>query len=236
MAPLSYKEQFGYYNLRVNPTFATMLGTVRKPLNIPLPDRNAKWYANSVYRSLVVNAEEKLNQAEQSALEYRKSDTQLPADAAGINRSPAAHDPAWDRIHQHDEAMKEHSSYEDAFDVMNAEQRHESHQLRSERLRMMHEHGAGHPVVDASQDELAQAGVPFDAAWSRHPLHGTNVWHSPPPQMASYGHSQAPEFPSFESMNMGQNHRHRPWRELSVSEAQTYERQREVVVEPTWST
>ena len=49
IAPLSYTSTFGYYGLRVNPTFEQVIGTVRKPLRIPLPDRRAKWYANSPY-------------------------------------------------------------------------------------------------------------------------------------------------------------------------------------------
>ena len=40
-APLSYENHFGYYGLRVNPTFEQVIGTVDKPLRIPLPDRRA---------------------------------------------------------------------------------------------------------------------------------------------------------------------------------------------------
>ena len=57
-APLSFTSETGYYGLRVNPTFDEVLRTIRKPLGIPVPDRSAKWYANSPYRSLLLDAEE----------------------------------------------------------------------------------------------------------------------------------------------------------------------------------
>ena len=58
-APLSYKSEYGYYGLRVNPTFEQVVATVRKPLRIPLPDRKAKWYALSPYRGLILDASER---------------------------------------------------------------------------------------------------------------------------------------------------------------------------------
>ena len=45
VAPLSYTSQLGYYDLRVNPTLEQVVGTVQKPLGIPLPQRTDKWYA-----------------------------------------------------------------------------------------------------------------------------------------------------------------------------------------------
>jgi hypothetical protein len=58
VAPLSYKNQLGYYGLRINPTFDQVLKTVRNPLRIPLPDRRAKWYALSPYRAFILDAEQ----------------------------------------------------------------------------------------------------------------------------------------------------------------------------------
>ena len=63
-APLSYTSTFGYYGLRVNPTFEQVLGTIRKPLRIPLPDRRAKWYANSPYRALLDDAGKKFEEVD----------------------------------------------------------------------------------------------------------------------------------------------------------------------------
>ena len=58
VAPLSYKNQLGYYGLRINPTSDQVLKTVRNPLRIPLPDRRAKWYALSPYRAFILDAEQ----------------------------------------------------------------------------------------------------------------------------------------------------------------------------------
>ena len=58
---LSYGSQFGYYGLRENPTLEQVIGSVRKPLRIPLPDRRAKWYALSPYRALILDAEREAN-------------------------------------------------------------------------------------------------------------------------------------------------------------------------------
>ena len=72
-APLSYTSTFGYYGLRVNPTFDQVLGTIRKPLRIPLPDRRAKWYANSPYRALLDDAGTKFEEVGGAAHKFRES-------------------------------------------------------------------------------------------------------------------------------------------------------------------
>ena len=66
-APLSFTDQTGYYGLRVSPSFDKILGTVRNPLRIPLPDRSAKWYALSPYRALILDAAQKYNDYEHMA-------------------------------------------------------------------------------------------------------------------------------------------------------------------------
>ena len=73
IAPLSYKSEYGYYGLRVNPSYDQVLGTVRKPLGIPLPERKAKWYALGPYRDLLLHAQERIDAAEESAINYRKT-------------------------------------------------------------------------------------------------------------------------------------------------------------------
>jgi hypothetical protein len=56
-AGLSYTSKTGYYGLRINETLEEAMGTIRKPLRIPLPDRKAKWHALSPYRALILDAE-----------------------------------------------------------------------------------------------------------------------------------------------------------------------------------
>ena len=63
VAPLSGKIRL-VYGLRVIPSFDEALGTVQKDYKIPIPDRRARWYANSVYRSYILDAAEKLQSQE----------------------------------------------------------------------------------------------------------------------------------------------------------------------------
>ena len=83
-APLSYTSQFGYYGLRVNPSFDQVIGTIRKPLRIPLPERSAKWYALSPYRALILDSAQKYNDYEHMKLDYRSSGNQAPEQAAHL--------------------------------------------------------------------------------------------------------------------------------------------------------
>ena len=52
---LSFKSHF-WHGLRVNPTFEQVIGTVDRPLRVPLPDRRAKFYANGPYPALILDA------------------------------------------------------------------------------------------------------------------------------------------------------------------------------------
>ena len=104
VAPLSYTSHFGYYGLRVNPTFDQVLKTVRKPLRIPLPDRHAKWYALGPYRSLILDAENKYNDHQHAQIDFRQSGHEIPEAAAAVRRSDAGADPVFPQIQAQGEA------------------------------------------------------------------------------------------------------------------------------------
>ena len=82
VAPLSFKSQTGYYDLRVNPTFDEVLGTVRKPLRVPLPSREEKWFALGPYRSLLLDQQELAAGYDRKSIEYQLSQGKLPEYAA----------------------------------------------------------------------------------------------------------------------------------------------------------
>jgi hypothetical protein len=90
-----------------------------------------------------------------------------------------------------------------------------------------------HPVIEATHEELVEAGVPHYIAEPREPL-PRRVWHTPPPQFAAAGQPQATEFRTFEQLNMGQPANFRT-ATLSPAQNATYERMREFTVQPTWS-
>jgi hypothetical protein len=54
---LPMKAEFGYYGLRVEPTFDEVLDAVKKPNRIPIPDRAAKRKAFSLFRNAVLDNE-----------------------------------------------------------------------------------------------------------------------------------------------------------------------------------
>ena len=232
VAPLSFKSEFGYYGLRVNPTFEQVVGTVRKPLRIPVPERKAKWLALGPYRNFIEDAERAYNESIYNATDYRESGAHLNEAAARIRPSAAGQDRTFDQYHRQGEAVDEHSAYEAAFDLMNREQMQHTEASRREQLRSMHGSNQTHPTITAAHHELVEAGVPHHMPAPR-PVPQRTVWHTPPGQFVSAGHPQAPEFTDFRVLNMGDPSSVRGGA-LSVSQNMTYERTRDFVPEPMW--
>ena len=232
-APLSYTSQFGYYGLRVNPTFEQVAGTVRKPLRIPLPDRSAKWYALSPYRALILDAEEAYNAHAHAVLDYRSSGAELPEAAAHVRPSTAGDDPAFAQLDEEHLRREQQQAFEIAAAIRDRSARLETEAVRGQQLRQGYGANAGHPVVEAAHDELVEAGVPHAMPLPRVPPLKKG-WEAPPVQFAAFGQPQAPEFPTFENLNQGQPATVRATK-LSPSQNLTYERAREFVVQPTWS-
>jgi hypothetical protein len=234
VAPLSFTSQFGYYGLRVNPTFDQVAGTVRKPLRVPLPDRKATWYALSPYRALILDAEAKFNDYEHAKLDYRQSGAALPESAAQVRPSEAAHDPTFDILDEQHHAHEERQAYDAASELRHEAERVATAAMRSEHLHAAYGPNRMHPVVEAEHEELEEAGVP-------HVMPGVRIaprrrsYRQGPPQYASAGQPQAREFQTFEHLNMGQPARLSEGG-LSYSQNLTYEQVRDFVVQPTFST
>jgi hypothetical protein len=233
VAPLSFKSQVGYYGLRVNPTFDQVLGTVRKPLRIPLPERREKWYALGPYRSLILDANELAMGYDRRAIEYDLAAGRLPQYAARLRPSEAGLDPTFDRYDHEHAARHEQDAYEHAFDLMNAEHQQDAAHIRREQLRRGYGPNRMHPVIEASHDELDEAGVRHYMPAPRQPpprrgwpaTHGAEV---------AYGQPQAPEFPDFRVLNMG-DPRRVDYSVLRPDELMGYERMRDLAAARTWS-
>jgi hypothetical protein len=232
-APLSYTSQFGYYGLRVNPTFDQVAATVRNPLRVPLPDRSAKWYALSPFRALILDAEAKYNEFDRSSIDYRQSGAQLPESAARVRPSDAGHDPTFDEIHRQGDVRDAHDAYEAAFDVMNQEHRRQSEEARTQHLAATYGPNRMDPTVDANHEDLEEAGVPHNMPTPRAAAPRSS-WRTLPGQMAAAGQPQARQFAPFEVLSMGQPSTLRAG-DLTVSQNMTYEQARDFVVQPTWS-
>ena len=82
----------------MEPTFEEMLGSLKKKVRIPQPDRSAKWYALGPFRAFLLDQAKRFNDAEMEDLEYDASGAQLPKAAAkGAGPTPSAKDPSWAR-------------------------------------------------------------------------------------------------------------------------------------------
>jgi hypothetical protein len=231
---LSYTSKFGYYGLRVNPTLEQVVGTVRKPLHIPLPDRKAKWYANSPYRALILDAEEKYQNYERAAIDYRQAGADAPESAARVRPSDASVDKTFDRIDEHHRKIEEHEAIETSHQLMMEHESRKTAANRREILRLSHGPNRTNPTIEMEHAELDVAGVPHYMPMPR-TLPPKAHFTRPLPQLAAYGQPQAPEFKPFEQLNMGQPDNVRA-ATLSKSQNMTYERLRDFVVQPTFST
>lgn len=234
VAPLSYKSQYGYYGLRVNPSFAEVAGTVSNDLRIPVPDRSARWYALSPYRALILDAQKKYHDYERMSLDYKDSGAALPEMAATVTHSAAENDPTF---HQYDlqyHASEVQDAHILAHSAMQEGHRRETAEIRRQQLQAHYHPNLTNPTIEANHDELEEAGVHHHMpAPGMAPM--ASGWRTPAEQFAAGGQPQAAEFPTFESLNMGQPKNIRA-ANLSYSQRMTYERMREFVAEPTWST
>ena len=198
-APLSYTSQFGYYGLRVNPSFDKVLGTIRKPLRIPLPDRSAKYYALSPYRALILDAAQKYNDYEAARLDYHNSGAHAPENAAHLRPSDAGNDPGFAEVDRQNQAAEEQDAYELAFEAMNNEHRQQAEATRRQQL-STYGPNRMHPTIEAHHADLEQAHIPHAMPAPRQRMQ-PYPWPAQPRQMAAAGQPQAPEFRTFENLN-----------------------------------
>ena len=156
---LSFPSHFGYYGLRVNPTFDQVAGTVRKPLRVPVPDRRAKYYALSPYRALILDAEQKYNNYESASIEYRNSGAELPEHAARVHPSDAGMDHSFRRLDDNHSAMAVQNAYETALNAMDENKRYRIREKRADTLGIYGPHQM-HPVIEAHSQSLSETSVP----------------------------------------------------------------------------
>lgn len=220
-AQLSSTDKF-YHGLRIQQSYDELLQSTKKPLHIPIPDRSAKWFGLSNYRSLMLDAAKKFNNYEHLNLDYNESGAHLPLQAARVTSS--THDDAWDRIAAFQQGMEEEHEYETAFETLAEQQRQEATALRTQHL-TGYAPTVGHWSIEAHHDELEQAGVEHDTPVSRPMLTRTRL---PAPVVlpveANHLGRQRP-FPTFDELNYG---RSRPWRPVRPAPvSSSYERLRE---------
>ena len=233
VAPLSYTSQLGYYDLRVNPTFEQVVGTVRKPLGIPLPQRTDKWYALGQFRALILDQQELAAGYDRRSIEYQLNQGKLPEYAAhNQGPSPAGNDPIWDHYDHEHEARQHQQAYQDGIDQERSDREHHAAFMRRQALLQGYGPNRMHPVVEAHHDELEEAEVPHYMAALREPMPRRGM-PAPPPEFVAYGQPQFREFPDFRTLNMGDPATVQAGA-LRPSQNMTYERVRDMAGH-TWS-
>jgi hypothetical protein len=234
MASVSYPFKTGYYGLRVHETLEQVLsGKEGKPMRIPMPDRKAKWEAMSLTRAYLEDSAKRLTDHERNILNYRDSGGMLPENAAGDGPSSAGQDETFARIERHHEAMQEQAAFEEAKNSLKQQDERQTKEARAQHLRAKYAPNRMDPMIEAHHEELEEAGVGhYMPEVQTAPPHQT--WKAPPPQWAAQGYPQAPQFPSFEALNLGEVHV-RPARPLTEAQNMTYERARDLVAPPSWS-
>ena len=203
-ASLTYKDNFAW-GLRVNPSFEELAQSIKdKPVKVPEPDRNAKWFATSVYRSYMLDAARRFHDYEHLKLDYNQSGAQLPQRTAMVHPAAEGDDPAWQNVQRATENAQDHDAYELAFAAMEAEHRQQASQTRAEQLGASHTLATGHWFMDANHTDLDEAGVEHDAPTQRPRFTSTPL---PAPVAVPAAGGQLGlirQFPTFEELNLSQ--------------------------------
>lgn len=199
------KDKRGYYGLIVKPTFEQALGAARKPLRIPLPDRSAKWYALSPFRSAILDAEKLYNDYQHATLNFRESKAEMPEAAARVRESDAGQDTSFEAM---DEQRHSHEFEQVSRNVktMMKRQRQELALTRRRESLMRHmeyHFKRGVPIIQAEHEELEAAGVSHFRIGTR-PKMQARPPISHEAQQAD-GFPAQPQFTEFRVQNLGQS-------------------------------
>lgn len=207
VAPLSFTDRF-HWGLRVDPSYDELLQSVKKPLRIPVPDRYAKWYGLSNYRSFILDAARKFSDYEHMKIDYDQSGAELPLTAATIRPSESGHDRAWSANEEFQDALEETHEYERAFEIEEATRRAQAAEMRLQQL-AAYAPVRGHYTTDAYRRELEQAGVPHAPLGPPTSMLRAS-WPAAHQLPAAAGQIGGRPFPTHEQLNLGQPRRFQP--------------------------
>ena len=204
IANFSYKDTYGYYGLKAEPTFDELVKTFKKKRTvIPVPkDRYFKFWALGPYRAYVLDQSKSYNDIEAYKAAQRSTDEEAPEHAVfHTQESLGGHDPAWHaQAHYSDMA----DAYELALDAANEDyrqQQQETARIRREQLSSSVDLNVNNPVVMMHSDDLQGSQISHAVPAPRQPRSQAQ-WRTPHQQYAAAGIPQAPEFPSFEELNL----------------------------------
>ena len=206
MTDFHYKDKTGYFGLRVNPSYEEMLNVVRKGSRVAVPDRQATWYANSIYRDFLLKTNRAINEHQQDTLAYQNSEHHLPMEAQRLQEgSQAAKDEAWNKHVVIQNNLDMEVAAHIANEAMIAEKRQEAEATRSYQLAF-----AGpttiHPVIDAHSFDLQKQQVEHVVPVPK--LQTPKIkWPEAVGNVICAGFPPVKEFPTFEAKNLQQDRR-----------------------------
>ena len=224
-AQLSYQDTKGYYGLLVQPSYDQMLRSLKKPIRIPQPDRNAKYYALGPYRAFLLEQAKRFNDAQRKDLEYDDTGAHLPAAAERGQNSMAGTDDVWNRAEQFNSNLDQEEARRLAENALANENRQQANQMRRQQL-SAYGFSKGHWTVDAHDKDLEYRGIPHAAPMPRLTM-PAGKWRAPPNEYITAGQPQATEFPTFEQLNMGQDARYKLGRPAPLDVNKNYQQLRE---------
>ena len=138
------------------------------------------------------------------------------------------------QVEEDNHRLHEQHQHEEAARFRREQHQRETQAARSEALSKMHGSWHSHPVIEAADEELHEAGVTHQDVGEVPRVHfQLNHYSRPPDQMAAAGQLQAPEFPSFEVLNKAEPENLLAAK-ISREAAMSYEHIRDSVVERTW--
>ena len=203
-ATLPYQDHF-WKGLRINPSFDEVLESTKKKIKYQLPDRSAKWFATSVYRSYMIDMARRYNETEHLKLDYDQSDSRLPRAAAMVTPAVEGEDTEWDRMRGTSDAADEHDFIKQSFAELEAAARREAAHQR--RYQLAQQAAAAFTptlyFIGDHHDELEEAGVEHDPPLTFPELEDVPIAR-PIVLPAAAGHvGGLTQFPTFEELNYG---------------------------------
>jgi len=203
-ATLPYQDHF-WKGLRINPSFDEVLESTKKKIKYQLPDRSAKWFATSVYRSYMIDMAKRYNETEHLKLDYDQSESRLPRAAAMVTPAVEGEDTEWARMREASDAADENDFIEQSFAELEAAARREAAHQR--RYQLAQQAAAAFTpalfFIGDHHDELEEAGVERDPPLTFPELEDVPIAR-PIVLPAAAGHVGAlTQFPAFEELNYG---------------------------------
>ena len=166
---LNYQDKFGYFGLRVDPSYEQMLRTVNKQIRIPVPDRAAKWYALGPYRAFLMEQAKRHNDSQRADLAYDDTGAHLPAAAARAQHgSMAGTDDTWDNVSKYTSDLNAEEARQLAEEAMASEKRAQANSMRRQQL-SAYGPSKSHWTITAHHEDLTERNVPHQAPRQRWP-------------------------------------------------------------------